>query len=116
MTSLNADAAAPPIGRRPVPPVTGALPSEPIPESSLIAGASSLLSARPGQSAVRLLVGSHLLLLVQPLLVLSSPADLGGARGGIAAICAVSFAALCWAIAGHFRKATRRTGRTHHGA
>jgi hypothetical protein len=61
---------------------------------------AGLLSDRPGPPAVRLLVGSHLLLLLQSLLILASPARLGGLRPGIMAICALALLALGCGLVG----------------
>jgi hypothetical protein len=60
------------------------------------------LSRRPRPSragATRLLVGSHLLLLVQSLLMLASPAGLAPPRPGVAAICLLALICLVLAAA-----------------
>lgn len=84
----------------------------------LAAGGSSggLASANPGLTAVRLLVGSHLLLLVQSLLVLGSPMRLGHLRAGMTAICLLALLSLAWAFFGDRLKRPRLSWRPRHGA
>ncbi len=83
---------------------------EPAPRSA------SLLSASPGTAAVRLLFGSHLLLLVQSALLLCSPGDLGGARAGFAATSIIALIALLCAMLGRFPGRSRKTRGRRHGA
>ena len=70
----------------------------------------------PRTSAIRLLAGSHLLLLVQSLLVLASPADLAPPRPGIAAICMVAMICLGFAAAEGRIEQAPRIGRPRHAA
>ncbi|MBV1686386.1 hypothetical protein KRR38_01535 [Novosphingobium sp. G106] len=70
-----------------------------------------IVSRFPSAAAARLLIGSHLLLLIQSLLILSSGIELGAARLGIAAISGVSLAALIWAAIGRFAARPRNLAR-----
>lgn len=101
--------ALPPIGRRPVPKLELAPTQEPQTEELSPAAVRS----RPlGAAVLRLLIGSHLLLLIQSLLILVSGIDLGAARLGIAAISGIALAALVWAAFGRFAGRPRISGRT----
>ncbi|AOH86936.1 hypothetical protein AWL63_18725 [Sphingomonas panacis] len=59
-----------------------------------------IFSSQPGQAAIRLLVGTHLLLLVQAALVMWSAPDLGGLRALVAMIFALALAAFICAVRG----------------
>lgn len=97
----------PPIGRRPVGPVTN------MPGAAPVDGGDPRI---PASGSARLLVGAHLLLLIQSALIVFSRIDLGAARTGIAAITGVSAIALVWAAIEHLRKPSRTSRRHRHDA
>jgi hypothetical protein len=104
----------PPIGRRPVAPTAPQL-ADCVAEGRETPICAGLDAAPPGTAAVRLLIGSHLLLVVRTVLVLASDVVLGPPRFGIIAILALSLVALAWAANDRFVHRRRNSGRPHHG-
>lgn len=72
-------------------------------------------SARHGRGALRLLAGSQILLLIQSLLVLASPIDLGPLRLGMTAVCAVAGISLAWILTDMCRLLHANSGRSTDG-
>jgi hypothetical protein len=105
---------SPPIGRRPVPPIAPHF-TDCLGEGRVTPVRTGLVSETRGTAAVRLLIGSHLLLIVQSFIVLASDIDLGPPRFGIIAILALSLAALAWSATDRFVHHRRSSGRHHHG-
>ena len=77
---------------------------------------NGIFSSKPCQSAIRLMVGTHLLLLVQSALVLWSAPDLGGNQALVWLTLVLGFSALICAVRGEGREDTRRDWwRRRHG-
>lgn len=77
---------------------------------------SGILSAAPGPSAIRLMVGTHLLLLIQAALVLWTPAHLDSVlRALIALVLVIAVSALGAAIHGLSDDERQNWWRRRHG-
>lgn len=75
-----------------------------------------ILSTAPGPSAIRLLVGTHLLLLIQAGLVLWSAHELEPVlRALVALVLVVAMSALCAAIHGLSDQSRKDWWRRRHG-
>lgn len=98
--------ALPPIGRRPVGPVNELAAKPGAPETP------RWLASGPA----RLLVGTHILLLIQSALIAFSRIEPSAARTGVAALTAVSVIALVWAAADRLGSCSRKSGKDRHDA
>lgn len=76
---------------------------------------NGIFSGKPCQSAIRLIVGTHLLLLVQSSLVLWSAPDLGGNQALVWLTLVLGFSAFICAVRGEARDTPRASWRRPHG-